>query len=205
MTQIKCILFDIGGVLVDWHQSWITKEVSDRFEVNEEKLIDAFDKYLIQLDSGKIDEPLFWKYVADHTGSSSLLQNSSESLWTTYFRKNAEPNQDVQNLAASLRENGFTIGIISNIEKVTHDVVEDWKMLEHFEYKFMSYQIGHSKPDSRVYKHVIEHLPFKEHEMLFIDDKLSNVESAQECGISSIQFIGLDDLKSSLKKFNLEI
>lgn len=204
MAQIKCILFDIGGVLVDWHMSWITKEISDRFEIPEQKIIDAFNNYLEQLDSGKIEEPDFWKLVADYT-DSSLLQNNSESLWDTYFRKNAKPNQKVKDLSIALQKNGFTIGIISNIEKVTHNVVEDWNMLEHFEHKFMSYQIGYSKPDSRIYQHVIKHLPFEEHEMLFIDDKISNVESAQDCGISSIQFIGLDDLKSSLEKFNVKI
>ena len=204
MSQIKCVLFDIGGVLVDWHMSWITKEVSDRFGIEEEKIIDAFDVYLNKLDSGEIEESSFWKYVATHT-DSIILQENSESLWNTYFRKNAKPNQHVKNLSTLLKENGYTIGIISNIEKVTHNVVEDWNIIEHFEHKFMSYQIGHSKPDSRIYEHVIEHLSFEKHEMLFIDDKLSNVESAQECGIASIHFTGLDNLKSSLKGFNVTI
>ncbi len=204
MAQIKCVLFDIGGVLVDWHMSWITKEISDRFEISEQKIIDAFDKYLNQLDSGKIEEPHFWKLVADYA-DSSLLQNNSEPLWNTYFRKNAKPNQKIKDLSTTLKNNGSAIGIISNIEKVTHDVVEDWNMLEHFEHKFMSYQIGYSKPDSRIYQHVIKQLSFDESEMLFIDDKISNAESAQQCGISSIQFTGLDDLKSSLEKFNLKV
>ncbi len=117
MTQIKCILFDIGGVLVDWHMSWITSEVSKRFDISEEKITHAFDKYLPQLDSGKIQEDTFWKNVGMDVDSSSL-QNNSESLWKTYFRKNAKPNSDVKNIAKVLKENGFTLGIISNIEKV---------------------------------------------------------------------------------------
>ena len=204
MVKIKCILFDIGGVLVDWHMSWITAEVSKRFDINENMLISAFDKHLPKLDSGKIDESNFWNNVGIDT-DSDLLKNNKESLWNTYFRKNAIPNHDVKKLSMDLKENGFDIGIISNIEKITHTVVEDWDMLSHFKHKFMSYQIGFSKPDPRIYEHVIQKLPYTEDELLFIDDKLPNVESAKNSGMSSIHFINLENLKSSLNEFEVVI
>ena len=204
MTKTKCVLFDIGGVLVDWHMSWITSEVSKRFDIKEDLIISAFDEHLPKLDSGKIEESNFWYNVATDT-ESDLLKNTQESLWDTYFRKNAIPNSDVQKLSVDLKNNGFTIGIISNIEKVTHGVVDDWDMLSHFEHKFMSYQIGFSKPDPRIYEHVIEKLPFSADELLFIDDKPSNVESAKNCGIESIHFTNFDNLKSSLNEFEVAI
>jgi len=204
MSKTKCVLFDIGGVLVDWHMSWITSEVSKRFDIKEDLIISAFDEHLPKLDSGKIEESNFWYNVATDT-ESDLLKNTQESLWDTYFRKNAIPNSDVQKLSVDLKNNGFTIGIISNIEKVTHGVVDDWDMLSHFEHKFMSYQIGFSKPDPRIYEHVIEKLPFSADELLFIDDKPSNVESAKNCGIESIHFTNFDNLKSSLNEFEVAI
>ena len=204
MTKTKCILFDIGGVLVDWHMSWITSEVAKRFDIKEDMIISAFDRHLPKLDSGKIDESNFWYNIAIDTESDSL-KNTKESLWETYFRKNAIPNLDVRKFSVDLKNNGFTIGIISNIEKVTHGVVDDWDMLSHFEHKFMSYQIGFSKPDPRIYEHVIEKLPFSADELLFIDDKPSNVESAKNCGIESIHFTNFDNLKSSLNEFEIKI
>ena len=84
------VLFDIGGVLVDWHMSWITSEVSKRFDISEDLIISAFDKHLPKLDSGKIDEPDFWHSVAVDV-ESDLQKNNKESLWDTYFRKNAIP------------------------------------------------------------------------------------------------------------------
>ncbi|WP_428325702.1 HAD family hydrolase [Nitrosopumilus sp.] len=204
MTKTKCVLFDIGGVLVDWHMSWITSEVSKRFGIKEDLIVDAFDKHLSKLDSGKIHESDFWYNVAVDT-ESDLLKNNKESLWDTYFRKNAIPNPDVKKLSINLKQNGFTIGIISNIEKVTHTVVDDWDMLSHFEHKFMSYQIGFSKPDPRIYEHVIQKLPYSADELLFIDDKPSNVESAKNCGMPSIHFTDLDNLQSSLEEFEVTI
>ena len=204
MTKTKCVLFDIGGVLVDWHMSWITSEISKRFDIKEDLIILAFDKYLPKLDSGKINESNFWQNIATDT-ESDLLKNNNESLWDTYFRKNAIPKPDVKKLSIDLKNNGFTIGIISNIEKVTHGVVDDWNMLSHFEHKFMSYQIGFSKPDPRIYEYVIDKLPYSPDELLFIDDKPSNVESAKNCGIESIHFTNFDNLQSSLEQFGVAI
>lgn len=204
MTKTKCILFDIGGVLVDWHMSWITSEISKQFDIQEDLIISAFDKHLHELDSGKINESDFWHNIATETNSDSL-KNNKESLWGTYFRKNAVPQIDVKKLSIDLKQNGFVIGIISNIEKVTHEVVDDWDMLSHFEHQFMSYQIGFSKPDPRIYEHVIQKLPYSADELLFIDDKPSNVESAKNCGMSSIHFTNLDNLQSSLEQFGVKI
>lgn len=204
MTKTKCVLFDIGGVLVDWHMSWITSEISKRFDIKEDLIILAFDKYLPKLDSGKINESDFWQNIATDT-ESDLLKNNNESLWDTYFRKNAIPKPDVKKLSIDLKNNGFTIGIISNIEKVTHGVVDDWDMLSHFEHKFMSYQIGFSKPDPRIYEYVIDKLSYSPDELLFIDDKPSNVESAKNCGIESIHFTNFDNLQSSLEQFGVAI
>ena len=204
MTKTKCILFDIGGVLVDWHMSWITSEVSKRFDIKEDLIISAFDEHLPKLDSGKIDELDFWHNIGIDT-QSDLLQNNKESLWDTYFRKNAIPNHTVKKLSIDLKNNGFVIGIISNIEKVTHAVVDDWDMISHFEHKFMSYQIGFSKPDPRIYEHVIEKLPYSSDELLFIDDKLSNIKSAENCGIQSVHFTNLSNLQSSLNQFEIKI
>lgn len=202
MSEIKCVLFDIGGVLVDWHMSWITSEVSKRFEINEDILSDAFSKHLHELDSGKIQETTFWNKIADDVNSAPLKENT-ESLWNTYFRKNAKPNQDIINLAKTISENSYTMGIISNIEEITHRVVDDWNVLEPFEHKFMSYRIGFSKPDSRIYEHVIQRLPFDPPQMIFIDDKESNVEAAKRSRIKAIHFTGFPELIKSLSRYGL--
>lgn len=203
MSEIKCVLFDIGGVLVDWHMSWITYEVSKRFDIDENLISDGFSKYLNDLDSGKIEEKEFWNKIASDSNSSSLKENT-ESLWDTYFRKNAKINHNIIDLSKIIGAK-YTTGIISNIEKVTHNVVDDWKILDNFEYKFMSYEIGFSKPDSRIYQHVINKLPFDPENMLFIDDKETNVDAAIDSGLNSIHFSSYDKLKKSLSVYGMDV
>jgi putative hydrolase of the HAD superfamily len=204
MYEIKCVLFDIGGVLVDWHMSWITSELSKRFEINEDALIRAFSRHLPALDSGKMDEKMFWQRIASDVNSMPL-HTSTESLWDTYFRKNAKLNHDIIDLAKNMRKNSYTLGIISNIEKITHAVVDDWNVLDGFEHKFMSYQIGFSKPDPRIYEHVIERLAFEPSQMIFIDDKEPNVHAAKGFGINAIHFTDFLELRKLLSKYGVSV
>ncbi len=203
MSGIKCVLFDIGGVLVDWHMSWITSEVSRRFGIDENLISDGFSKYLHDLDSGKIMEKEFWQKIAIDSDSLPLKENT-ESLWNTYFRKHAKLNHDVINLSKAIGGK-YTTGIISNIEEVTHNVVSDWRVLDDFKHKFMSYEIGFSKPDSRIYKHVIESLPFEAQKMLFIDDREENVKAAIDSGLQAIHFLDYENLKKSLSGFGMQV
>ena len=201
MSDIKCVLFDIGGVLVDWHMSWIISEVSARFQIDETLFSDVFSSYLHELDSGKIKEQTFWQNIAVDVNSQSLKENA-ESLWNTYFRKHAKPNHNVINLASNLK-NCCTLGIISNIEQITHEIVDEWNVLENFDYKFMSYQIGFSKPDPRIYQHIMKALPFEPNNTLFIDDKKPNVDAAISEGINGIHYTSFPDLAQSLSKYGL--
>lgn len=203
MSEIKCVLFDIGGVLVDWHMSWITREVSKQFHIDESLVIDGFTKYLHELDTGKIDEQLFWKKIAVGSESESLA-NNTESLWKKYFTKNAKPNENVIKLSQTLKEQ-YVMGIISNIEKITHRVVADWNVLEPFEHKFMSYQIGYSKPHPKIYDHVIDNLEFQPNQIIFIDDKKLNVESAQKHEINAIHFTDYQKLLTSLEELGVNV
>ena len=203
MTKIKCVLFDIGGVLVNWHMSWITSEVSKRFGIKEENVIESFGKYLHELDCGKINEKLFWKKIAHDTNSEHLAQ-TTESLWNTYFTKNAKINYDVLTLVKQIKES-YTLGIISNIEEITHKIIRDWKVLDDFKHQFMSYQIGFSKPDSKIYEHTLNSLPYAPQEIIFIDDKPHNIESAQKSGIHAIHFTNNAKLRESIKNLGISI
>ena len=204
MSEIKCILFDIGGVLVDWHMSWIISEISKRFQLSENLVGEAFSTHLHLLDTGKIDEKIFWEKIANNLDSISLKENT-ESLWNTYFRQKAKPNRDIIHLAEAISKRSYKMGIISNIEKITHKVVDDWKVLDCFEYKFMSYQIGLSKPDIRIYDYVIKRIPFEPTQIIFIDDKISNVTAAKVSGINAIHFTNFISLKKSLCDYDITI
>ena len=59
MVNISCVLFDLGGVIVNWHNSWLIQDISDEFQLQEEKLSKEFYKNLPEISTGRINEKNF--------------------------------------------------------------------------------------------------------------------------------------------------
>ena len=53
---------------------------------------------------------------------------------------------------------------------------------------FVSYKLSLLKPDVEIYRKVLKSLKAKPEEVIFIDDKLKNVEAAKSIGINGIVF-----------------
>lgn len=53
---------------------------------------------------------------------------------------------------------------------------------------FVSYELGLLKPDIKIYQQVLQKLNALPEEVIFVDDKLKNVEAAKSIGINGIVF-----------------
>ena len=193
MVNISCVLFDLGGVIVNWHNSWLIQDVSDEFQLQEEKLSKEFYKNLPEISTGRINEKEFWHAIGKELESKKLM-NLNESLLDEIFRKRCSLNNSMISLSKELSQKDITVGILSNTEPASYSVMENLTSLDHFEYKFLSYNIGHLKPEPEIYHHVIDNIPFPKEELFFIDDLKSNIESARSEGIDSVQYSDYDEL-----------
>lgn len=199
MNQQKFVLFDLGGVVINWHMEWMKEEVSKMYGIPLHSVREAFSKHLSLLDTGTIEEHAFWKLVGESTNTAKL-QNISNSLWTDIFQRQAKPDTDVLDIIKQLKEAKTQLGVLSNIEYGTHQILEGWGVLDHFDHKFLSYQIGYSKPDRRIYEHVLQNLPTPKEDMLFIDDRQENVDASIRSGIDAILFDSGKRLRDQLEK-----
>ena len=193
MGNISCVLFDLGGVIVNWHNSWLIKDVSDEFQLQKEKISKEFYKNLPEISTGRINEKEFWYTIGKELESKKLM-SLNESLLDKIFRKYCSLNNSMINLSKELFQKGITVGILSNTEPASYSVIENLTSLDHFEYKFLSYNIGHLKPEPEIYRHVINNISCPKEELLFIDDLKSNIESARSEGIDAVQYSDYDKL-----------
>jgi HAD superfamily hydrolase (TIGR01509 family) len=72
----------------------------------------------------------------------------------------------------------------------------DW--IRRFDLLVWSCQVGVVKPDPAIYRHMLAELKTRPEEILFIDDKLPNVEAAQALNIQTIQFSNVERLREEL-------
>ncbi|KAF6242822.1 hypothetical protein C6988_06470 [Nitrosopumilus sp. b1] len=201
MSQIKCVLFDLGGVVLNWNNSWLIDEISKQFNLSKKKFEQEFDNHLGILSSGKMTEKEFWQSISKKLDASNLIRQ--DSILEPVFRKLVSINQSVYSLSSKIKENGLSIGILSNTEPVTYSVIESLESFAHFDYKFLSYEIGLVKPDPKIYEHVVNNLPYKKEELFFIDDTIQNVDSANDFGLRTIQFHSYDSLVNDLEELDI--
>jgi 2-haloacid dehalogenase len=83
--------------------------------------------------------------------------------------------------------------------------IERFDFLGWFETLVISGDVGVSKPDPRIYRHLLERTGFEPASTLFIDDVAANVAVAADLGMTAIRFEDPDTLRSDLRELGLPV
>ena len=59
----KIVFFDLGGVLLNWQDSWLYEEVSRETKISINKIKQDFESYVSLLFTGNISEKKFWQKI----------------------------------------------------------------------------------------------------------------------------------------------
>ena len=184
---IQIILFDIGGVFFKWKDRWLFDHVANRFGLSEQCLADECKKELPNLRLGKISEKKMWQIVGKQINSKEL-SNIKGSLIHDFFTSKINIDDSIFDVIKQLQKKNIQMGILSNTALVMHSAVEELVDMSYFDYQFLSCVIGMEKPDKEIFEHVAEKLPYSKDEILFVDDRLSNVNTAKNFGMNVIHF-----------------
>ena len=175
----KVILFDIGGVLINWKDEWLYQEISKQIEIPFKRIESKFNANLCSLFESKINEKEFWNLVL---GSDNKIDHK---IISKTFLKMSSINYDFLNFAKSLKIDGHHIGILSNLTPETSTCIPN-SLLDNFDYLFYSNSLKMSKPNAEIYRHVCSKIPSKD--ILFIDDKQENLDAAKLFNMDTILF-----------------
>ena len=192
--DIAIVLFDLGGVLVDfggvdamkdlariaddellWHR-WLSCPWVRRFERGE--CSNA------EFAAGMVDE---WEL--DVTPEDFLDQFRS---WL------GGPLPGAEALVDEVRRT-HPAGCLSNTNALHWDQnFSRWPILDAFDFRFLSFQLGVVKPDRDLFERVAELLPVSANRVLFLDDNVVNVEGAQSVGFVAAHVRGVDEARRAL-------
>ena len=184
----KTVLFDLGGVLINWNDDWLYDEISFQIQKPFNEIKSKFNDNLCSLFESKINENEFWNNVLDST-----IEIDKKIISKTFVKKSSI-NKEFLNFAKSLPMKGCSIGILSNLTPETSKHVKK-NILENFNYHFYSNLLKMSKPNSEIYQHVCDQIHSEK--ILFIDDKQENLDAAKLFGIDTLLFTP-DDYQSGL-------
>ena len=199
---IQVILFDIGGVFFKWKDRWLFSNVANRFGLSEQRLADECKKELPNLRLGKISEQEMWQRIGRQINSKEL-SNAKDSLIHDFFKSKIRIDDSIFAVIKQLKKKNIKMGILSNTALVMHTAVEELTDMSYFDYLFLSYEIGLEKPGKAIFEHVTEKIPHPKEEILFVDDRLSNVNAAKNFGIKAIVFTDTIHLIADLNELEI--
>lgn len=188
--QTKSFMWDIDGVLIWYHPDDPAKDW--RKPLVEDNLLPLWESFQRSphwarcIRDGGIDtRKRFQKYL-ENTAPDKL--DKAGEIIRTWLENNAEPCRPAIEKLHQLRSQGHECAITSNQDGLRKPYVEDWLRRHDLDGipRFVSCTLKTAKPDADFYTHVQQALGKKPHDLVLLDDKPVNIDSARESGWSGI-------------------
>ena len=98
-----------------------------------------------------------------------------------------------------LQSQGYQTAMLSDVTEYQAKIIRKMGYYDLFNPVLLSYEIGVEKPNPEAFKILLRRLNLSASFVIFIDDKIENVEAARKLGIDAIQFINPNQLQKELE------
>ena len=184
--SIKYCIWDVGQVIypytLEYLDKWALERTSDKENFENKGGVKKFnyDPYMAgQINFEEFCHNLCSEYKIDFTPKTQAEINKALHQGVGKFFDETLETMDM------LSQKGIENCILSNALPILSETAPDRVKKE---YRFASFELGLLKPDPRIYKEVCKKLNCRFDEVIFIDDKEKNVQSARNLGIHGIVF-----------------
>ena len=197
-TKITTIIFDLGGVLIDWNPRYVYRTIFDS-----EKKIDWFFENICThewneyQDAGRSLKEATDELLAKHPEH----ENEIRAYYDRWEEMLGGPIHETVSILRSLKEtNKYKLYALTNWSAETFPVaLQRYDFLQWFDGIVMSGEEKTRKPFPEIYQVLLGRFNVNPSEVIFIDDSLRNIEGAKAVGIDGIHFQSPEQLLSELK------
>jgi 2-haloacid dehalogenase len=203
MADINTIIFDLGGVLVDWNPKYV---FDDNYFDSPEKKEYFFQNICTsdwneEQDAGRSIVMATQELVAKFPDWEKPIRDFY-GRWTEMLHG---PIYGTVDIFRQLRDNKkYKIYALTNWQAGLFDIaLVRYDFLHWFDGRVVSGEEKTRKPFHDFYNRLLDRYNVKAEKALFIDDSMRNINAAKELGINAIHFTGPDKLKSELKKLQV--
>ena len=197
--MIRAVVFDFGGVIVNFTPSDLEKFISGFFHLPIEIVKKSLFPSGGELIEGKITEDSFWRNYASSVGRR--LPQNWEKIFTSFLLEKTIVNRAVMDIVKNLQKKKLLTPLLSNISPVQLKIFKDVGYFNLFNPLIFSCEVGFKKPDRHIFEFLLKTIHLKPHECLLIDDDENNVDAASHLGMHFIRFQSESHLSRELKIF----
>ncbi len=134
----------------------------------------------------------WWNSLAEECYGQSVSDEDRAALAQDCFDEFAKAEcwslyPDVLDTLEKLKAHGLRLCICSNWDKRLLSVLEEIKLIHHFDEIFISSIIGFEKPDTRVFTTMLDTLKIEPHELLHIGDSaIDDIQGAASAQVDAL-------------------
>lgn len=190
---IRAVVFDIGGVLLDWDPRHLYRKMFDDEAAMERFLADVCTlEWHRAHDLGAAAAQTCPPLAAAHP-------EHAERIWAWSGRSEemvAGPIDRSVELLRALKDAGVPCYALTNMERETYPLRRRrFGFMRWFDGAVVSGYEGVAKPDPRIFELLLERFGLKASETAIIDDSAVNVEAARSVGMRAVLFESPDQLE----------
>lgn len=203
-SGLPFIVFDLGGVLIDWKREHLYDKMFAGNESDKQYFLDEVCsmEWNAQMDTGYP----FAKAIEERVALFPEYEEYIRAYWTRWEEMVPGQISGTVDILAALRRQGYPLAVLSNWSEETHArVYQQFEFLHWFDEVMISGQVGRIKPDPAIFRLLLDRLRRPAEECLFIDDSIANIESASELGFQTIRFTSPEALRTALHKLGVSV
>jgi 2-haloacid dehalogenase len=198
----SAVVFDLGGVLIDWNPRYLYRKLFAGDEPAMEHFLThvCSPDWNIKQDEGRLLADAYALLVRDYPQHQALIE-----AWGPRFDEMMSGAiEGTVEILAELKARGTPIYALSNWSAETFP--HAWKRFEFlrwFRGIVISGELKLIKPDARIFHHLLQKHGLSAEATVFVDDAPHNVAGAQAVGIHGVHFTEPAALRSTLMELGL--
>ncbi|WP_449433142.1 HAD family hydrolase [Pseudomonas putida] len=204
LNEIEAVVFDLGGVLVDWNPRHLYRKIF----VNDEAAMEAFLKDVCNTawnerqDRGRAWVDAISEAIANHPAHEPHIR-AYRDRWDEMLSGALD---DTVEILEELHTAGVRLIALTNWSAETFHIAEQrFEFLNRFEGVVVSGKEGLMKPEPEIFQLLIRRYGLSPSRTVFIDDVQKNVDAAAALGLRGIRFTDAPQLREALIALGLSM
>jgi len=203
-TQIPSVVFDLGGVLIDWNPRYLYRKLFGGDEAAMERFLAEVctPEWNVRLDAGRPFAEGVAELVAAHPEQAELIAAYQER-WPEML---GEAFEGTVAILRELRRAGLRTYALSNWSAETFAVTRTrYPFLAQMDGILISGQVKVGKPDPAIFREFLRRFGLAPENTIYIDDSDRNVVAAAALGMTAVRFVNAAKLRRDLRALGLPL
>ncbi|KAF3361800.1 hypothetical protein PHSC3_001655 [Chlamydiales bacterium STE3] len=198
-NNLPVVVFDFGGVVAEANTTKMANFLIDSFNIDRDELSNAFR----DMENQGGTEEQFWKQFA--ITKNVALPNDWINRFGVIIQESITEIPGTLNLVKELKKQCYQTAILSDMTQYQAEIIRKNGYFDLFNPVVLSHENRVKKPNPEAFQILLKKLKKPASSVIFVDDRIKNVEAAKIHGIDAIHFINLKQLKEELERRGFDL